>query len=79
MIDAGLEALARLIPAWSDPEAPLMPELTEVAVVSTAVAEAVALAAVEAGVARHASTAEQALACLERARWHPTYRAVVGA
>ena len=79
MIDAGLEALARLIPAWSDPEAPLMPELTEVAVVSTVVAEAVALAAVEAGVARHASTAEQALACLERARWHPTYRAVVGA
>jgi malate dehydrogenase (oxaloacetate-decarboxylating) len=79
MIDAGLEALARLIPAWSDPEAPLMPELTEVAVVSTAVAEAVALAAVEAGVARHASTAEQALACLERARWHHPYRAVVGA
>lgn len=79
MIDAGLEALARRIPAWSDPEAPLMPDLTEVAVVSTAVAEAVALAAVEAGVARHASTAEQALVCLEQARWHPTYRAVVGA
>ena len=73
MIDASLEALAARIPAAGDPEASLMPPLAEVQEVSRAVAEAVALAAVQEGLARRAATAAEALACLERRRWHPEY------
>jgi malate dehydrogenase (oxaloacetate-decarboxylating) len=76
MIDAGLEALAEAIPAARDPVAALMPDLTEVQDVSWAVAEAVALAAVEEGVARLAATPEVAVERLERALWRPHYQAV---
>jgi len=38
-----------------------------------AVAEAVAIAAVQEGLARHATTAEEALARLEACRWSPVY------
>ncbi|WP_216909906.1 NAD-dependent malic enzyme [Synechococcus sp. CCY 0621] len=73
MIDASIEALARVIPAASDPEAPLMPPLSAVQAVSRAVAEAVALAAVQEGLARLATTPEAAIARLERSRWSPVY------
>ncbi len=76
MIDAGLEALASRIPAASDPEAPLMPDLSDVRSVSRAVAVAVALAAVAEGVARLATTPEQAIERLDQATWHPRYRPV---
>ncbi|MDM7953802.1 MAG: NAD-dependent malic enzyme [Cyanobium sp. CZS 25K] len=73
MIDASIEALAQAIPAATDPDAPLMPPLTAVQAVSRAVAEAVAIAAVQEGLARHATTAEEALARLEACRWSPVY------
>ncbi|MFN5221604.1 MAG: NAD-dependent malic enzyme [Cyanobacteriota bacterium] len=74
MIDASLEALADQIPAARDPEAALMPPLSQVRPVSEAVAEAVALAAVAEGLARLASTPEQARARLEACRWQAEYR-----
>ncbi len=73
MIDAALTALVEAIPASRDAEAPLMPAMAECQTVGAAVAEAVALAAVEQGLARLATTPEEARACLERARWSPTY------
>lgn len=73
MIDASIEALARVIPAATDPDAPLMPPLSAVQAVSRAVAEAVAIAAVQEGLARQASSIEAARARLEDCRWSPTY------
>ncbi len=73
MIDASIEALAEAIPAARDPEAPLMPPLTAVQQVSGAVARAVALAAVAEGLAREATSPEQALERLEACRWMPAY------
>jgi malate dehydrogenase (oxaloacetate-decarboxylating) len=73
MIDACVEALAAQIPASHDPEAPLMPSLHQVREVSARVAEAVALAALQEGVATRASTAEEALQRLREERWEPTY------
>jgi malate dehydrogenase (oxaloacetate-decarboxylating) len=77
MIDASVEALAAVIPAAADPEAPLMPPLPAVQAVSQAVAEAVARAAVEEGLARHASSHAEALARLDACRWRPEYAAVL--
>ncbi|MEB3165280.1 MAG: NAD-dependent malic enzyme [Cyanobacteriota bacterium] len=77
MIDASLEALAAVIPAASDPDAALMPPLSQVQAVSRAVAEAVALTAVQEGLATRASTPQDALACLERQRWQPIYPRVL--
>ncbi|WP_216904680.1 NAD-dependent malic enzyme [Synechococcus sp. CCY 9618] len=79
MIDASIEALARVIPAAADPDAPLMPPLAAVQEVSRAVAEAVALAAVAEGLARLAATPEQALERLEACRWSPEYPALQAA
>jgi malate dehydrogenase (oxaloacetate-decarboxylating) len=79
MIDASLEALAARIPAAADPEASLMPPLQQVQEVSQAVAEAVALTAVAEGLARRASSAAEALACLEQQRWRPDYPQVIAA
>ena len=76
MIDASVEALAGAIPAATDPEAALMPPLAAVQAVSQAVAEAVARAAVAEGLARHASTAAEALQRLEACRWRPAYPAI---
>jgi hypothetical protein len=44
--------------------------------VARAVAEAVAITGVRETLARRARTEAEALACLERARWQPTYGAV---
>jgi malate dehydrogenase (oxaloacetate-decarboxylating) len=74
MIDASIEALASAIPASQDPEAALMPPLSQVRAVSEAVAEAVALAAVAEGLATRASTAEEAKQRLQECRWTPAYR-----
>jgi malate dehydrogenase (oxaloacetate-decarboxylating) len=74
MIDAGLDALADRIPAYRDPDAPLMPELTQVQSVSRAVAEAVALAAVHEGLASRAASAEEAIERLDQATWTAVYR-----
>ncbi|KEF41968.1 MAG: malic enzyme [Cyanobium sp. CACIAM 14] len=73
MIDASIEALAGVIPAARDPEAPLMPPLAAVQQVSRAVAEAVAIAAVQEGLARHARTPEEARQRLDARRWRPVY------
>ncbi len=73
MIDASLEALAGVIPAAHDPDAPLMPPLRDVRQVSRVVAEAVARAAVREGLARHAADEEEALARLEACTWRPEY------
>jgi malate dehydrogenase (oxaloacetate-decarboxylating) len=77
MIDASIEALARVIPAASDPDAPLMPPLSAVQEVSQAVAEAVAIAAVQGGLARQASTIEAARTRLEDCRWSPIYEKLI--
>jgi len=79
MIDACIEALAAVIPAAHDPEAPLMPTLRDVQRVSAAVAEAVALAAVAEGLASRATSAEQALARLEACTWRAEYGPVLAA
>ncbi len=76
MIDASVEALADQIPAARDPEAPLMPPLSAVQAVSRGVAEAVACAAVDEGLARHATSHAEALARLEACRWRPAYAAL---
>jgi malate dehydrogenase (oxaloacetate-decarboxylating) len=73
MIDASVEALAAVIPAATDPEAALMPPIAAVQAVSDAVAKAVALAAVEEGVARRASSPGEAMERLAACRWHPVY------
>ncbi len=73
MIEACIEALAAVIPAARDPEAPLMPPLAEVRQVSAAVAEAVALAAVAEGLASHARTPAEARARLASCSWRPEY------
>ncbi len=78
MIDASIEALAGVIPAASDPEAPLMPPLAAVQAVSQAVAEAVATQAVREGLARLAATPEAALARLDACRWSPAYAELQG-
>ncbi len=79
MIDASVEALAEAIPAARDPEAALMPPLAAVQEVSRAVAEAVALAAVDEGLACRAATAQEALARLQACRWRPDYPALLPA
>ena len=79
MIDASLEALAAVIPAALDPEAPLMPSLREVQAVSRQVAEAVALTALAEGLATRAQTAEAVRTCLEQRRWQPHYAHVLPA
>ena len=79
MIDSSLEALAAMIPAAQDPEAPLMPCLRQVQAVSRQVAEAVALTALEEGLATRAQSPEQALACLEERCWRPEYPSVLAA
>ena len=79
MIDASLQALAAVIPAASDPDASLMPPLSQVQAVSQAVAEAVALTAVAEGLATRAQTPEEARACLEQRRWRPVYPQVLPA
>ncbi len=73
MIDAGLEALARMIPASTNPQAPLMPDLSEAAAVGAAVAEAVARAGVREGLASTGIREEDVGALLEQARWTPRY------
>lgn len=73
MIDAGLEALAQMIPASCDPKAPLMPALSDAAAVGTAVAEAVALAGMREGLAPEGVGEEAVARLLERARWRPEY------
>ncbi|MCT0200546.1 oxaloacetate-decarboxylating malate dehydrogenase [Synechococcus sp. CS-1325] len=76
MVDAALEALAERIPGSSDPTAPLMPTLAEVGSVARAVAEAVAKAAVNEGLARLAATPAEAIERLDQASWEPVYGAV---
>ncbi len=77
MIDAALRALAAAIPAASDPQGPLMPDLSQVRPVSRAVAEAVALAAVAAGLARLATSPQEAIERLDQATWEPVYGPVL--
>jgi malate dehydrogenase (oxaloacetate-decarboxylating) len=79
MIDASIEALAAVIPAATDPDAPLMPPLAEVQAVSRAVAEAVAAAAVEDGLAGLARTHAEARQRLEDCSWRPVYGPVLAA
>ncbi|MFN9623774.1 MAG: NAD-dependent malic enzyme [Cyanobacteriota bacterium] len=73
MIDACVEALAAHIPASRDPDAPLMPSLLEVREVSDRVAEAVALAALQEGLATRAATPAEVLERLRQERWEPLY------
>jgi malate dehydrogenase (oxaloacetate-decarboxylating) len=77
MIDASIEALAGAIPASSDPEAALMPPLAQVRAVSEAVADAVALAAVDEGLATRAKTPAQARQQLAACRWQASYREIL--
>lgn len=76
MIDAGLQALADLIPANQDPDAPLMPSLGDGAVVGAAVASAVAIAGIREGLAPASTTEEQVPVLLQQARWIPGYNAI---
>ena len=76
MIDAGLRALAERIPASRDPQASLMPALVEATAVAAAVAEAVALVGVEQGLARLATSPEEAHQRLASAHWSPQYQAL---
>jgi malate dehydrogenase (oxaloacetate-decarboxylating) len=74
MIDAGLDALVDRIPVARDSRAPLMPDLPDVRAVSRAVAEAVAIEAVREGLATRATSATEAIACLDAATWTAAYR-----
>jgi malate dehydrogenase (oxaloacetate-decarboxylating) len=74
MIDAGLEALAALIPASRNPQASLMPALSDAAAVGAAVAEAVARAGVREGLAPEGIKEDDVAELLERARWTPQYQ-----
>ena len=73
MIDAGLEALAALIPASRNPQASLMPALSDAAAVGAAVAEAVARAGVREGLAPEGIKEDDVAELLERSRWTPHY------
>ncbi|MEB3307276.1 MAG: NAD-dependent malic enzyme [Cyanobacteriota bacterium] len=73
MIDAALEALAERIPAARDPDAALMPSLADVQDVSAHVAEAVAIAALEEGLATRARNREEVRRNLAAGRWRPAY------
>jgi malate dehydrogenase (oxaloacetate-decarboxylating) len=77
MIDASIEALAGAIPASSDPEAALMPPLSQVRAVSDAVADAVALAAVAEGLATRAGTPAEARERLAACRWEASYHEIL--
>jgi len=77
MIDASIEALAGAIPASADPEAALMPPLSQVRAVSAAVADAVALAAVAEGLATRAGTPAEARERLAACRWEAEYRQIL--
>jgi malate dehydrogenase (oxaloacetate-decarboxylating) len=77
MIDASIEALAGAIPASADPEAALMPPLSQVRAVSDAVADAVALAAVAEGLATRAGTPTEARQRLAECRWEAEYRQIL--
>jgi malate dehydrogenase (oxaloacetate-decarboxylating) len=79
MIDASIEALAAAIPAAADPEAALMPPLAQVRAVSEAVADAVALAAVDEGLATRAKTPAEACQRLAACRWQASYREILPA
>jgi malic enzyme len=74
MIDAGLEALAAWIPASRNPQASLMPALSDAAAVGAAVAEAVALAGIREGLAPEGVKEDAVAGLLERARWTPHYQ-----
>jgi malate dehydrogenase (oxaloacetate-decarboxylating) len=74
MIDAGLEALAAWIPASRNPQASLMPALSDAAAVGAAVAEAVALAGIQEGLAPEGVKEDAVAELLERARWTPHYQ-----
>ena len=74
MIDAGMEALAARIPASRNPQASLMPALSDAAAVGAAVAEAVALAGVREGLAPEGIKEDDVAELLERARWTPNYQ-----
>jgi malate dehydrogenase (oxaloacetate-decarboxylating) len=76
MIDASIEALADQIPASHDSDAPLMPALDQVREVSARVAAAVAMAAVQEGLATRASTQEEAMQCLEQHHWEAHYPSI---
>jgi len=74
MIDAGLEALAAWIPASRNPQASLMPALSDAAAVGAAVAEAVALAGIREGLAPEGVKEDAVAELLEQARWTPHYQ-----
>ena len=74
MIDAGLEALAAWIPASRNPQASLMPVLSDAAAVGAAVAEAVALAGIREGLAPEGVKEDAVADLLEQARWTPHYQ-----
>lgn len=76
MIDAGLRALVQRIPASANPDQALMPPLSDAPRVARAVAEAVAVAGVEAGLCRLARTSSEALERLNEAYWQPTYQEI---
>ena len=79
MIDAALRALAAAIAAASDPQQPLMSDLSQVRLVSRALAAAGAWAAVGEGLDRMATTETEAIERLDQAAWKPVYGPVVAA
>ncbi|MEB3265188.1 MAG: oxaloacetate-decarboxylating malate dehydrogenase [Cyanobacteriota bacterium] len=79
LIEAGLAALAAVIPASTDPALPLMPAIADGQAVAGVVAEAVALEGVRLGLARLAGTPAEARQRLEQARWRPVYGPMLAA
>lgn len=77
MIVAGVDAIASLSPALTDPDASLLPDLTDMRNVSMKVSAAVALAAKREGIARAKDLPDTLEEMEERARsraWEPLYR-----
>jgi malate dehydrogenase (oxaloacetate-decarboxylating) len=72
MLIAAAEALGKLSPALSDPAAPLLPELRHARNVAIEIALAVALQAIQDGVAPSASEEELREAVMAN-QWYPDY------
>jgi malate dehydrogenase (oxaloacetate-decarboxylating) len=73
MIEAAATALGRMSPALADPSEPLLPPVGELLGIASEVAHAVAVTAIEEGVAP-ALSPDEARVRIAATKWTPSYR-----